>query len=102
MIKQEESVQNNINLLDRAMFIPSRKIAKLQYYSDENGYSIEGSMKYGLPTMFDRLLLASLLSIAQRNNKSVLYFSSVYELIKSIGIVYSGTNLKLVEESFVQ
>lgn len=98
-IKVVKSVRHNINLLDRAMFIPSRKLAKNSEYDDGNGFKISMSSRYTLPTMFDKKLLYMLICQVQDSESGeTLRFNSISSMLDKFGMK-GGKNVLLANES---
>lgn len=98
MNKKHVGTKQHIKLLDKPIWTPSRKIAKLDSYSDDNGFKIRSQL--GMPTMFDRLLLGYLMRESQRReNTNILQFDSMYALLKTIKVPRSGKAVIMVENS---
>jgi hypothetical protein len=91
-------VKQHIMLLDKPIWTPSRTIAKLDYYTDDNGFEITTDST--LPTMFDRFILGDLMKESQRReNAKVLQFDSMNALMKTVKLTSSGKAIKMVEDS---
>jgi hypothetical protein len=96
-------VRQHIRLLDKPIWTPSRNVAKCNLYEyispKERGYSMENPL-YGLPTEFDRILLAELMRESQsKENAITLHYVSVYALLKAAGKSYGSKNLELLKTS---
>ena len=91
-------VKQHIMLLDKPIWTPSRTIAKLDSYTDDNGFEITTDST--LPTMFDRFILGDLMKESQRReNAKVLQFDSMNVLMKTVKLTSSGKAIKMVEDS---
>jgi len=93
-----KKVRHNINLLDRPLFVASSKKAKLDHYTDDNGFTLT-TVKYGLPTIFDKKMLYLLMYEAQKRGTNVIEFKSVYELVQSMGLTMCIDSYRRVDRS---
>jgi hypothetical protein len=92
-------IRQNINFLDRALFMVSRKLAKQSYYEDDKGYSIESTNGNTLPTAYDYIFMLFLLGKAQEVGKCKIEFSSMYAMMKEFGVSYGLKNLAHIKQS---
>lgn len=95
-------VKQHIRLLDKPIWTPSRKISDGKLYSDKNGFEMSTTGNRGLPTVGDRLLLASLLRESQNREDAVLKYHSMYHLTKALDLPYGGDNIVILENSLAK
>jgi hypothetical protein len=86
-----QRVSHNINLLDRPMFVASPQKARMNVYSDNNGFTIFSLAKYGLPTLFDKKMVYLLTNEAQKRGTNIIEFNSIYDMMQHFDL---GTSIK--------
>jgi hypothetical protein len=98
-MKENKPVKQNVNFLDRALFMPSRKLARRSVYTDDNGFHIRSTDGYSLPTAYDMAFMLFLLSRAQKKDSTVIRFNSMYEMMKEFGMTFGSNNIERVRSS---